>query len=666
MTAEESGQGFRILVVDDEPRMCQSLKQLLAGRGYTVETAASGREALRRLAGQAPDLVLLDLVLPDVSGQEVLDQIRQQHPGLLVIMISGIASIDAAVAALRAGAYDFIRKPLESEELLRRVENALKQKRLAKEKAAINRELEQSQQRYRYLVESSPDIIYTLDDEGRFTFVNDAFQRILGYSREQVLGHHYSEIVFAPDMERSRYAFNERRTGMRATSGLELRLRHSAEAEPAAPQEQPAAAEPLPVELRAHGIYDRDLQDKERRFLGTYGVARDIRERKLLEAHLQHEEKMEAIGRLAGGIAHDFNNFLAAIVGNIALAKMQVQRGGEVHSRLEQMEKASLRARDLTQQLITFAQGGAPVKRAGSLPELIQEAATFVLRGSRTRPKFLFPADLWAVEFDPGQIAQVVQNLVINADQAMPEGGVVLLIGENVTTTDSYRLPLKPGRYVRITVEDSGCGIPRENLSRIFDPFFSTKRNGVGFGLSTSYSIIKNHGGYLTVESVVGVGTRFFFFLPALAVRSQAEVPPQPEEKLFRGQGRILVMDDDTLLQEVYQRMLRQLGYSPVIVSDGEEALEAYRRARAGGEPFAAVIVDLTIPGGLGGKETIRRLLAMDPGAVAIISSGYSKDPVMARYDEYGFKDVVEKPFTAYRLSEVLHRVLGGAGKDQP
>jgi len=663
MAEEESVRGFRLLVVDDEPRMCQSLRQLLVGRGYAVETAANGREALRRLAGQALDLVLLDLVLPDVSGQAVLDHIREHHPGLLVIMISGMASIDAAVAALRAGAYDFIRKPLESEELLRRVENALKQKRLAREKAAIDWELEQAQKRYRYLVESSPDIIYTLDDEGRFTFVNDAFQRILGWSREQVLGRHYSEIVFEPDVERSRWTFNERRTGARATSGLELRLRYSAGAEPPERREQPEPAEPLPVELRAHGMYDRDLQDKDRHFLGTYGVARDIRERKLLEAHLQHEEKMEAIGRLAGGIAHDFNNFLAAIVGNITLAKMQVQHGEEVFSRLEQMERASLRARDLSQQLITFAQGGAPVKRAGSLPELIQEAVTFVLRGSRTRPQFLFPADLWAVEFDPGQITQVVQNLAINADQAMPEGGMVLLIGENVTTTESYRLPLRPGRYVRVMVEDQGCGIPCENLSKIFDPFFSTKRNGAGFGLSTAYSIIKSHGGYLTVESVVGVGTRFFFFLPALAVRPQAAAPPQPEEKLFQGQGRILVMDDDTLLQEVYQRMLRQLGYSPVIVPGGEEALEAYRAALDCGEPFAAVIVDLTIPGGLGGKETIRRLLAMDPGALAIISSGYSKDPVMARYAEYGFKDVVEKPFTASRLSEVLHRVLGAKGK---
>jgi two-component system cell cycle sensor histidine kinase/response regulator CckA len=660
MAVEGNGQGFRLLVVDDEPRMCQSLTRLLGDRGYTVQAATGGREALRRLAAQAFDLVLLDLMLPDLSGQEVLDHIRREYPGLLVIMISGMASIDAAVAALRAGAYDFIRKPLESEELLRRVQNALEQKRLAKEKAAINWELEQSQKRYRYLVESSPDLIYTLDEEGRFTFVNDAFERVLGYSREQVLGRHYSEIVFPVDIERSRYTFNERRTGGRATSGLELRLRHGPEPGNTSPVEPAASADPLPVELRAQGIYDRDPLEKERHFLGTYGVARDLRERKMLEAHLQQEEKMEAIGRLAGGIAHDFNNFLAAIVGNIALAKLHARGGEEVYTRLEQMEKASLRARDLTQQLITFAQGGAPVKMAGSLPEFIREAASFVLRGSKVQPKFLFPDDLWAVEFDPGQITQVVQNLVINADQAMPEGGVVTLFGENVTTTEAYRLPLKPGRYLRVTVEDHGCGIPRENLSKIFDPFFTTKRNGVGFGLSTSYSIIKNHGGYLTVESVVGVGTRFCFFLPALAVRPKAGVKskPKPEERLIRGEGRILVMDDDRFLQDVYQRLLRKLGYTPVIVAGGEEALEAYRQARDGGEPFAAVIMDLTIPGGLGGKETVRRLLAMDPEAVAIISSGYSNDPVMAHYPDYGFKDVVGKPFTPQRLSEVLRKAL--------
>lgn len=665
MISDNPNNGERLLVVDDEARICQSLKRLLGASGYEVRTAASGPEALRLLEAEPFDLVLLDLMLPEMSGQEVLDRIRSEHPRIPVIMISGIATIDAAVAALRSGAYDFIRKPLESEELLRRVQNALAQERLAREKAAIDRELAISERRYRYLVEGSPDLIYTLDNEGRFTFVNDAFSRLLGYGCDQMLGRHYTEVLFPEDLERARYAFNERRTGCRATSGLELRLRHHRRPKQGAWPKPVESEDFLPVELRAYGMYDRDPHDKDRLFLGTYGVARDLRERKLLEAHLQQEQKMEAIGRLAGGIAHDFNNFLAAIVGNIALAKLHLQPDEEVYGRLDQMERAALRARDLTQQLITFAQGGSPVKVPGLLPELIREAAVFVLRGSKVQPRFLFSEDLWAAAFDPGQITQVVQNLVLNAAQAMPDGGVVTLIGENVTTTEAYRLPLKPGRYIRLTVEDHGCGIPPENLSKIFDPFFTTKRNGMGFGLSTSYSIVKNHGGYLTVESAVGVGTRFYVFLPALAVRPKTTPKAGGEAKLVKGEGRILVMDDDLLLQDVYQRLLRQLGYTPVIVSGGEEALEAYRRARERGEPFAALIMDLTIPGGLGGKETIKRLLAMDPNAVAIIASGYSNDPVMARYAEYGFKDVVRKPFSAQRLSEVLSKVLRGRSPAQ-
>jgi two-component system cell cycle sensor histidine kinase/response regulator CckA len=644
-----TGENRRILIVDDEPRMCQSVRELLADQGCQLESAGSGREALRRLAEGGYELVLLDLVLPDMSGQDVLGFIREHHPELLTIVISGVSSVDAAVAALQRGAYDYIRKPVEGEELRKRVANALQQRRLTREKAAIHWELEQSQRKYRYLVESSPDLIYTLDEQGKFTFVNDAFERLLGYRREEVIGRHYSEIVLPQDVEKSRFVFNERRTGGRAASGLELRLRHGP-----SPMEPPD----FPVEVKAQGIYDRESDRQDKNFLGTYGVARDLRERKALEQHLQQVEKMEAVGRLAGGIAHDFNNFLAAIVGNIALAKMHADPAEEIHSRLQQMERATLRARDLTRQLITFAQGGLPMKKAGRLAELIQEAATFVLRGSSARCRCLFPQDLWPGEFDSGQITQVVQNLVINADQAMPEGGLISVRGENVTIAEGYPLPLKPGRYVRIAVEDQGCGIPPENLSKIFDPFFTTKKNGMGFGLATSFSIIQSHGGYLTVESTVGEGTRFYFFLPAAG-----ESPPptvESPERLHRGRGRILVMDDDRFLQDVYKRLLERLGYSPVIVSDGAQALANYRQARQEGRPFAAVIMDLTIPGGMGGKEAIRHLLALDPQAVAIIASGYSRDPVIARYREHGFKDVIEKPFSNQRLSEVLWRAVRG------
>jgi two-component system cell cycle sensor histidine kinase/response regulator CckA len=642
----------RILIVDDDARMCQSLRELLAGQSTEIETAGSGREALRRLAEHAYDLVLLDLVLPDLSGQEVLAYIRGHHPEQLTIVLSGVSSIEAAVAALQSGAYDYIRKPAEPEELRKRVANALQQKRLAREKAAINWELEQSQRKYRYLVENSPDLIYTLDEQGRFTFFNDAFERLLGYKREQIIGRHYSEIVLPQDVEKSRFAFNERRTGERATGGLELRLvQDSSSAQPA----------PFPVEVKARGIYDREADREDKNFLGTYGVARDLRERKALENHLQLVEKMEAVGRLAGGIAHDFNNFLTAVIGNVALAKMHTRPDEEIHSRLEMIERATMRARDLTRQLVTFAQGGLPTRKAGRLAGLVQEAATFVLRGANARCKFFFPEDLWPAEFDSGQITQVVQNLVINADQAMKEGGVISIRGENVTVTEGCPLPLEPGRYVRIAVEDQGCGIPRENLSKIFDPFFTTKKNGMGFGLASSYSIIKSHGGYLTVESAVGEGTRFHFFLPA----ASGACPPEavePKDRLRHGQGRVLVLDDDRFLQDVYRSLLEKIGYSPVVVADGQRALAAYRHARQDGRPFAAVIMDLTVPGGMGGRELIKQLLAMDPKAVAIIASGYCKDPLMARYREHGFREAIEKPFSEQRLSEVLWKAVEGSG----
>ncbi|UCF96356.1 MAG: response regulator [Spirochaetaceae bacterium] len=645
---------YRIFIIDDEPRMCESLSKLLSDRGYQVESSNTAREGLTRLSQAAYDLLLLDIVLPDMNGLEVLEFVHGRYPQLLVIMFSGFASIESAVSALKNGAFDYIRKPMEYEELIKRVDNALEQKRLIREKEAIHWALEQAQKRYKYLVENSPDIIYTLDEQGRFSFVNDAFERLLGVKREQVIGKHYSQVISANDLEKSEHVFNERRTGSRASSGVELHLRQPQTKE----KNNGSGTKPeVPVEIKSQGIYDREPQDREKNFLGTYGVARDIRDRKLLEEHLQQVEKMEAVGRLAGGIAHDFNNFLAAVVGNAALAKIHTQPGEEIYTRLEEMERAALRARALTQQLITFAQGGAPVRIPGTLPDLIRDASAFVLRGSNVRCKYQFPDDLWWAEFDQGQIIQVIQNLIINADQAMSEGGVINVEAENVTVTPSYRIPLKAGRYVRIVIEDSGCGIPKEHLSKIFDPFFTTKNNGTGFGLATAYSILKNHGGYLYAESELGKGTRFFLFLPATD-RKRVKKGEKTGSKLYSGKGRILVMDDDNSLRDVYARLLTHLGYAPTVVATGEEALSRYSQAKQTGTPFSAVIMDLTVPGAMGGKEAIHRLLEIDPKAVAIISSGYSNDPVMANYRDYGFKEVIGKPFTAEKLSEILWKAL--------
>jgi two-component system cell cycle sensor histidine kinase/response regulator CckA len=644
----------RILVVDDERRMRESIRRLLGGGGYEIAACAGGEEALRLIERQEYDLVLLDLVMPGLDGPAVLRRLRADRPELPVIVVSGRGSIDAAVAVLKEGAYDYICKPFEAEELASRVGNALAQRRLRREKEKISRRLAESEQQYHYMVENSPDMIYTLDSEGKFSFVNDAFERLLGYRRDEIMGRHYSAVVVAGDLAKSRYVFNERRTGRRATCGAELHLKPGRHGQ--ARRELKGSGGRFPVELNSQGIYERPAGAGEKHFLGTYGVARDIRDRKLLEAHLQQAEKMEAVGRLAGGIAHDFNNLLAAIVGNIALVKMTLPEADEAYRRLTEIEKAAFRARDLTRQLITFAQGGVPVKEPGPLAEIVEEAATFVLRGSNVRGLYAFPQDLWSVRLDAGQISQVVQNLVINADQAMPDGGIVRVRAENVTVTEAYHLPLQPGRYVRVSVRDQGMGIDGKHLQKIFDPFFTTKRDGTGLGLSTAYSIMKAHGGYLDVEAPPGGGAAFFFYLPAES--GPASERPRKRETLQRGSGRVLVMDDDEELLTVYTRVLRRLGYSPVVVHDGGEALAAYREARAAGAPFDCVILDLTIPGGMGGKATMAELLRLDPGARGILASGYAGGNLRAEYGRFGFQAFVEKPFDICGLSEVLRRTL--------
>ena len=646
----------RILIVDDEIRMRRSLADLLESHGYRTVGAADGQEAVNLLAAAQYELVLLDMVMPGMGGGQVLEHIRAHHPDVPVIVVTGFASAEFAVRKLREGAYDFIRKPYEHRELLSRIENALRYRSLNREKTAISKKLEISTAQYQYLVQNSPDIIYTLDENGNFLFINDAFERLLGYPRDGILGRHYTTIVDSSDRERSNHVFNERRTGDRASSGVELRLipAHGNGDSGKAPEE------PLPFELKAHGMYDRDAQVREKTYLGTYGFARDIRERKLLEAQVQRSEKLEALGRLAGGIAHDFNNYLTMILGNIELIRLQKEECGEALQRLDFMAKASERARELTQQLITFSRGGSPVKKAGSLSDVVRDASLFALRGSNVRCTFSFPKDLWLVDMDAGQIGQVLQNLVMNADQAMPEGGVVRIRTENVLIRDRHRLPIPSGRYVMVTVEDTGHGIPEEYLSKVFEPFFTLRKDGTGLGLATSYSIMKKHGGWLDVQSRVGIGTMFSLYLPASEGEEQSR--SDVDQEVRRGSGRILAMDDEEQVRDLYTRMLSHVGYDVVAAADGDEAVRVYQEAHGSDAAFDLVIVDLTVPGTTGGKEAVSQLLEIDPNATVVVSSGYSDDPVMADFAHHGFRDAILKPFTLAGLASIVEKAIGKSG----
>lgn len=385
------------------------------------------------------------------------------------------------------------------------------------------------------------------------------------------------------------------------------------------------------------------------------GMIYDVTEYKRMEDELAKAQKLESIGVLAGGIAHDFNNILTAILGNITLAKFSDSQD-ESTEILAQAERSVERAERLTHQLLTFSKGGVPIKKVASIREIIKESADFALRGSNVKSNCKIPGDIWPVEVDEGQINQVLNNLIINADQAMPEGGMIDIHVENMIIGPENLLPLNEGRYIRIDIEDHGKGVPEENIEKIFDPYFTTKQKGNGLGLAIAYSIIKKHSGHIAVDSQIDRGTIFHIYLPA---SQKALLPKKAEQKIpLKGSGRILVMDDEKVIRDLAERMLRRLGYEVCSAGDGAEAIRLYKEAGETGQPFDAVILDLTVSGGMGGKEALKKLLEIDPEVKAIVSSGYSNDPVMAEYRLYGFCDIISKPYEINEISKILYDVV--------
>ncbi|HEX4667439.1 MAG TPA: CHASE3 domain-containing protein [Chthoniobacterales bacterium] len=396
---------------------------------------------------------------------------------------------------------------------------------------------------------------------------------------------------------------------------------------------------------------------------GVVLVFRDITKRQRDEAERRKAEALDQLGLLAGGIAHDFNNLLTAIIGNISLASLLLPADDDLVLRLEDAKNASFRARDLAQQLLTFARGGAPIKQAASIADLIGETVSFSLRGSHSRSDLAIEPELWSAEFDPGQISQVIANLIVNADQAMPAGGTIHVSCDNFSyqaDTSPAIDDLRPGDYIRIRVRDEGTGIPPEYLKQIFDPYFTTKPKGSGLGLATTYSVVKNHDGLITVESVQHCGSTFTVYLPAARQRDEVPIePPAPEDEAIKtGSGRILVVDDEETIRLLIDFTLSRLGYEVVAAETSLRGIELYREALEEGHRFDLVILDLTLPGGMGGKEALKKLIDIDPMVNAVVSSGYAMDATMSRYEDFGFRGVIAKPYQAEELARKVHAVI--------
>lgn len=380
-----------------------------------------------------------------------------------------------------------------------------------------------------------------------------------------------------------------------------------------------------------------------------------------LEAEVQHAARLESLGVLAGGIAHDFNNLLTVIIGNLSLVMLDKKIAVSAGEFLKEIERASHRARDLAKQLLTFAKGGDPLRATVALPEIVREAAGSMLHGSSVRCDYDVPQDLWSANVDKDQITQAIQNLTLNAIEAMPKGGFIRISLANEEIPKGASSPLAPGRYVRVRISDSGEGIKPEFLSRVFDPYFSTKKAGGGLGLATVYSIIKRHDGRIEVESTPGRGATFTFWLPAGDAVAPMPPPPAPAAAptvLALRAARVLLMDDEESVRYLGAALLMQMGLKPTTVNDGAEAVKEFSAARIAGQPFDLVILDLTIPGGMGGREAMEQIRRLDPNVPAIVSSGYSNDPVLANFASYGFQAIVPKPYEIDELMETVRRLL--------
>jgi PAS domain S-box-containing protein len=499
--------------------------------------------------------------------------------------------------------------------------------------------LRESEEKLKSVFNHMQDVFYRTDKEDRITWVSPSALNMLGYkSVDELIGHDFSEFYLFPE---KRKLFLKELSNKGTATNYEVEMLRSDRST-------------IIVSTNSHFYLDKNGE-----VAGVEGTCRDITERKKIEEEHRKIEKLESVGIMAGGIAHDFNNILTAIAGNIALAKLSAYPENRLSEILKDAEKACLHAKNLTNQLLTFSKGGAPVKKITHVGGLLRDSASFALRGSNVKCIFSIPDYLWPVEIDEGQITQVIHNLIINAHQAMPDGGTIKVLAENVTAEVPDVLPIHGKEYIKVSIKDNGIGIPKEDIIKIFDPYFTTKQKGSGLGLASTYSIIKNHNGYIDANSDIGKGTTFNIYLPA-----SREKPPfkdKKSDKILKGTGNILIMDDEDTVRKTVGKMMEHLGYEVEIVKDGHEAINLYKKAKESSQPFDTVIMDLTVRNGMGGKETIKNLLEIDPGVKAIVSSGYSNDPIMADFKKYGFTGVITKPFEIKELSEVLHKVIKGS-----
>ncbi len=507
----------------------------------------------------------------------------------------------------------------------------------------LNRKLKEEKEKLLVTLKSIADAVIVIDDKGYISIVNKKVRELTGYSEDKALNKRIDQVIkiYNNDGPIDILAPQEKFVSKRTNLFLVKK-----------------DGEKVFINYSISPIIN------ENNLLGYVIVVRDITVEKAIQDQIIKTEKLKSISLLAGGIAHDFNNIIAAILGNIELVKLKIDKKDiDAKKYIENILKSLDVAKNLTNQLLTFAKGGEPIKEISSLKDIIVDSTNFVLAGSNIKCHFFFPADLWLTKIDKAQISQVIQNLVINARHAMKNTGNIYIFCKNISSKEASFLGLYPPReYIEISIKDQGIGIPKENIKRIFEPFFTTKKDGSGLGLAITASIIHKHNGHIRVESQVGIGTTFYLYLPAFPSSKTDKIVASSQEKyedknVDHKKLRILVIDDEELVRETTKEILNLLSYEVVLAEDGEKGLSIYREYMKS-NPFDLVILDYTIPGSMNGKDICKQLLKIDPEARVIIASGYANDPVMSNFKNYGFKARLIKPYTIDQLKEAIYAVL--------
>jgi PAS domain S-box-containing protein len=625
-----------ILIVEDELIVGLYTRNLLERMGYRVlAVETTGEGALNQALTGRPDLILMDIALKErMDGLQTAEAIRG-HVEIPIIFSTAYTDDQMLAKAKALEPAGYLLKPLEPRQLSVTVEMAL-------HKAEVEGRLRRSESRFRRMAEVSPFPIFIVRDDGRITYINRRFSELFGYTKADI-----------PDesqwMEKA-YPLAEERERVREIWTADVARSRSG---------------PVPyreVDVRCKNGETRNIRFRLARLDADQVMltCEDLTRQRQFEEELLRTKKLESVAILAGGIAHDFNNLLSVIMGNINLLQMAVDGDAKTTRWLAEAERAAMRARNLTGKFTYFASGDKPVRQVADIRVIIRDAMSLALSGSSADWTGQFPEDLWPVDVDPSQIGQVINNVALNAVTAMPRGGTVHVAASNARLAQGELPPLAAGEYVRITVADTGVGIPPEHLLDIFDPYFTTKRRGtqkgMGFGLPIAHAVVRRHGGHIHVTSEPDAGTRVYIYLPALSratARAEAESDP-PSETDDPEPRRVLVMDDEEMIRELLGQMLGHLGYETALTADGQEAVDRYAESVREGRPFDVVILDLTVPGGMGGKEAIQELRTLDPEVTAVVSSGYATDAVISDFEKWGFKGRIAKPYQLSQLGSLL------------